>query len=366
MASPLERSTRTHIPELDGIRGIAILLVLCVHFAAVRNLPKMLYDVLHLGWAGVDLFFVLSGFLITGILMGTKDGPRYFQRFYRNRVLRIFPLYYCYLAVVFLITTVPLWKEIVYSLYLGNFLSAFGGKALFMDHFWSLAIEEQFYMIWPVIVLRLSPKRLTSFCGWSIAVIVVARFAAVHFHLPGREFIYTLTPLRCDGLLMGSLVACLRYRGVLAGYAPKLKWIAAAGLALLAFGVFKSNGTGYVDPGIERYGYIGVDLIASATVAASALFAGSASTAVLRSRFLRFFGRYSYGIYVLHFPISYFLVPVLTASLPPVFAAFASLVCGTALSVLAALVSWFILEGRCMKYREVIAPSPRAMSRYAA
>src|SRR5271169_870729 len=105
---PLQQEVREtkHVPELDGIRGIAILVVLVSHFGSTATgdsarLGKFLNEAFGLGWAGVDLFFVLSGFLITGILLDSKGSGRYFSNFYARRTLRIFPLYFLYVFVFF-------------------------------------------------------------------------------------------------------------------------------------------------------------------------------------------------------------------------------------------------------------------------
>ena len=355
-----QTSGRGHVPELDGIRGVAILLVLVFHFVHGRALPSAAQHIARVGWIGVDLFFVLSGFLITGILLREKDSPDYFRRFYRNRVLRIFPLYYCYVGVVFFVTTVPIWKQLFYWTYFGNLLNATGQPARFMSHFWSLAIEEQFYMLWPLVVFRLPVRPLTRLCASSIVLIVAVRMAVPHFVLPGREFVYTFTPLRCDALLMGALVACLHYRNMLASAAPALRWIALAGIGSFSVGVWIAGSAGYVEPGIARFGYVGADLLSAVAVCAAVLWRIPALT----GRFLAFFGKYSYGIYVLHFPISQLLPPAIAPYASPLRASLLSLVIGTALSCAAALSSWRLLERRFLALKEL--PSNRGAAKQAA
>jgi hypothetical protein len=192
-ASParLDAGDSTHLPALDGVRGIAILLVMQFHFWAMpfrifRRPPTLALDTrinqaFEFGWTGVDLFFVLSGFLITGILLRAKGGGSYFRAFYGRRVLRIFPLYWGYLAFVILIT--PLLGGALeeqahagnvrdhwywYFGYAVNIWSsvkqAHPDLAAVNLHFWSLAFEEQFYLVWPVIVFLLSRQRLARVC----------------------------------------------------------------------------------------------------------------------------------------------------------------------------------------------------------
>src|SRR5687767_2907742 len=168
------------IPALDGLRGIAIILVMLHHFTYYRpnsGIDAQIASVLFFGWAGVDLFFVLSGFLITGILLDTRDSKRYFSTFYARRTLRIFPLYYLVLLLAFVVLPkfpalhpvllgqvgpVDLPPQWPYWLYLTNFSIADGGWVHgWVDVAWSLAIEEQFYLVWPLMIW-LCPPRLVA------------------------------------------------------------------------------------------------------------------------------------------------------------------------------------------------------------
>src|SRR4051812_26234940 len=155
-----------HVPALDGIRGLAILLILAYHFTlgmtgrgiAVRLIAKLTST----GWCGVDLFFVLSGFLITGILWNAKESPHRFRNYYVRRALRIFPLYYAAIAIVFaalpfIATRVGGFEGIHgtgawLGLYGTNILVALRGQWFPLSHFWSLAVEEHFYLFWPAVV----------------------------------------------------------------------------------------------------------------------------------------------------------------------------------------------------------------------
>src|SRR5947209_649249 len=165
----------THMPALDGLRGLAILMVLAFHFslghlAPERFLLAIPYTVAGIGWVGVDLFFVLSGFLITGILYDAKASQTYFRDFYAKRVLRIFPLYYGVLVAFFMVIPLvhPLRSVTELKpvqawawLYATNVKDSLAGDWCFdkvwvrLNQFWSLAVEEHFYMIWPVAVLLL-------------------------------------------------------------------------------------------------------------------------------------------------------------------------------------------------------------------
>src|SRR5688572_4277989 len=201
------------------------------HFTYYRpetGVDRVLAGVPLFGWVGVDLFFVLSGFLITGILLDTRGSDRYFTTFYARRTLRIFPLYYLvlFLGLVVLpnfpeahqaLTGVgdnppPQWP---YWLYLTNFSIADRGWAHgWLDVAWSLAIEEHFYLVWPLVIWLCPPRVMAALC----AVIILAEPAARIFAratnvdpLP----IYVLTWFRVDGLAIGALLALAQRRGLL-------------------------------------------------------------------------------------------------------------------------------------------------------
>jgi len=166
-----QRADAGFVPALDGLRGIAIILVMLHHFTYYRptsGIDEQIVSVLIFFWTGVDLFFVLSGFLITGILLDTRGNERYFTSFYARRILRIFPLYYLILFLALVVlpkfpavhtvligqdASVDLPPQWPYWLYLTNFSIADRGWVHgWVDVAWSLAIEEQFYLIWPLVV----------------------------------------------------------------------------------------------------------------------------------------------------------------------------------------------------------------------
>src|SRR6267378_3336101 len=184
-AAEVDRSLeRGHILALDGLRGIAILLVVACHFVSNLHISAagpawVLVAIAHAGWAGVDLFFVLSGFLITGILVDARGSSSYFKAFYARRALRILPAYYGFLFAIFIV--LPLLNlgagdnymlarqhQGWYWLHLTNIMMAIGeipGRGPYPNTlFWSLAVEEQFYFIWPAIVALCSTNTLRKVC----------------------------------------------------------------------------------------------------------------------------------------------------------------------------------------------------------
>ena len=237
-----------HVPALDGVRGLAILLVLVHHLVRLGPSETMPVQVLR-GlftslWVGVDLFFVLSGFLITGILIDSKADRGYFRIFYARRCLRIFPLYYGFLAVLFLAAALGasrgceecpflLDNQLWFWGYATNLLVIHGGWTELPFNtgpLWSLAVEEQFYLIWPAVVLWLGAGRLALTCAILIGLSPVARLVMYLAGAPDAAT-YTLSIVRFDGFAVGGLIA-LALRNEL--WSSRLRRIAVT-VGILAF-----------------------------------------------------------------------------------------------------------------------------------
>ncbi len=321
MSSP-RIDLHTRFPALDGLRGVAILLVMAFHYEA-RNFPGHgfflpFWLVIREGWMGVDLFFVLSGFLITGILCDTRSSRSYFRTFYARRTLRIFPLYYGFLAMAFWLLpllplpggpqAVPNVRAQVFSwFYLSNFLVGFDGWSASPDlvpHFWSLAVEEQFYLVWPALVYFATRRGLARICAVTVLLAIAVRFGLRHTGLPWYSRL-VLTPARLDTFALGGLVALIvRDRSWVERAS---RWAARAALATAAAVVALLLVRGAADAQDRIVGTVGLSLIALACACVVGFAAvGNAANPVhrlLASSPLRLVGRYSYGMYVLHFPI---------------------------------------------------------------
>ena len=303
---PKRGNATPHIPALDGLRGIAVLAVMAYHFS-LGHLPYV-GPFFGSAWAGVDLFFVLSGFLITGILIESKGRPRFFLNFYARRTLRIFPLYFGVLIVVF--GLIPRFAsleslhlnspggELPFWLYYSNIaVYLYGWPAAAMGHFWSLAIEEQFYLVWPLVVWSLNGKSLLHFCIATIAAVNLIRVFAVFTHVSAVTTTY-LTPFRVDALLVGAAAALIvrSYPSIVRRFAPPL--FIGSGIILVCMIIVRAGLTPS-DALLRAAGYPVLDTFFGSAVLLAVTGTGMFTTA-LTLKVLTQAGKYSYGMYVFH------------------------------------------------------------------
>ena len=216
---PRGEAWRGHLIPLDGLRGLAILLVLLLHFTTDMEIPAGtvaagVRSAFQIGWTGVDLFFVLSGFLITGILVDNKGGGRYFSAFYARRALRILPVYFLAVFATFHLLprvfqdfdTGGVRTEAAFWLFLTNFTELPYQLARTVGHFWSLAIEEQFYLMWPLVVFLSSRTRARRIALLTVMLSPLLRYVALRAGVSGAS-VYHFTPFRLDGLATGAFIA---------------------------------------------------------------------------------------------------------------------------------------------------------------
>jgi peptidoglycan/LPS O-acetylase OafA/YrhL len=298
-----------HINALDGLRGTASLMIMFFHFNW-QPLSPVLSKVAVFGQTGVDLFFVLSGFLITRILILTKGQKNYFANFYIRRALRIFPLYYGFLIATYFILplfkighTPPVSYQAWYYLYLQDVPITFTNlKSSGPGHLWSLAVEEHFYLIWPLLVYFLPTINLMWTCFGIILLSLVIRIILVNLEVG----VFFFTPCRFDALSIGSLLACLEYRDQLFFCRKYFLKIGIFSFILLSVSwLFTSN------QHIDSVQIIKFTLIAIFYFCVVGYLVNQKSpnliSRVVENRFLVFTGKISYGLYVFH-PLVYNLV----------------------------------------------------------
>jgi peptidoglycan/LPS O-acetylase OafA/YrhL len=282
--------TRRYLPQLDGLRAIAVLVVLAVHCITVPQQGRVAWVMRHTlsnGWIGVDLFFALSGFLITSILLGEKSQPHYFRNFYARRALRIFPLYYLVILIVAALAPMhPLWPFLTYTSNLWGLITH--REWPLMGHVWSLAIEEQFYLVWPLLVHRLDARALRRLCWIVIAVTPLLRVAVP----PGASYFATFC--RLDVLAMGALLALT----------PRIDLrrarIACAILSVVCVAMWVTK---QLDFRKLFFNAIGLTIV-DATLTLIVCLAVADALPFLRNRLAIAIGRASYGLYLLHYPIA--------------------------------------------------------------
>ena len=334
------------IAQLDGVRGIAILLVL-LHNLSAKYPALRLQPLFANGWMGVDLFFVLSGLLITGILLDTKESAGYFKNFYARRCLRIWPLYYAVLLLMFVGVPLlhpsearaiferssPWWA---YPLFLQNFLNPHPTMATGpLGVTWSLAIEEQFYLVWPLVVGYGSPALVRRIAIAAICLSPILRFYLSFHHVD----LYTNVFCRLDGLMAGALLALLvRADGFLPSKFIRRAWILLFVAAPLAF-VAEALGTRWIG-----FSFV---VVASASFVYLSLFSPSTRLRkALTNRFIVYTGTISYGLYLLH-KIPFDIVEALHLNLHP----WLVLPIGFAACYAAAALSWNLLEMPFLKLK---------------
>ncbi len=316
------REITTRSPELDGIRGLAILGVMCSHGVGVsglfRRTPNSLvenffaYFTIPL-WGGVDLFFVLSGFLITGILVRTKTDENYFRAFYARRALRIFPIYYLCLLLSLVVghyspeiaNELPAWNswKAAYFLYLQNWPVFWHGQKTMggiWGAYWSLAVEEQFYFLWPLVVLHFSERMIARLCVFGLFIALPLRILLYHLYFGDNFGLVQLTSSRVDGLFLGAFISI--YMVVHKAPIPK-NWIALSaffGMSILGYiGLFHAHEFVSTGKWMTTIGITAFALLSAALVALSQHHSPLLQR-VLTPKSLRIIGKYSYGMYIYH------------------------------------------------------------------
>jgi peptidoglycan/LPS O-acetylase OafA/YrhL len=311
-----------HIPVLDGIRGLAIVMVLIAHFATLLEvflknyypfIGPIITKLALAGLMGVDLFFVLSGFLITGILLDTKGTERYFTNFYARRFLRIFPLYYGVLFLLFFVLPKCISFDAAATEISANqwwlwaYLTNFPGhpvldnsKIFLLGHFWSLAVEEHYYLVWPVVVYSCSNQRLKKICVLGITFSITAGILSSLFHGSVFPFLGWSTISFSGGLMLGALCALIaRDENGLARFAPySKKMISLFGMLFFVLSMMPRRM--HVDIIIHYISWVFFVFILVAALTTNPHKRNYLAEFFTMS-IMKVLGKISYGLYVYHF-----------------------------------------------------------------
>lgn len=365
------------IKELDGLRAIAVLMVIADHYFS-----WVPYSGARLGWLGVDLFFILSGFLITSILLGLREKENYFKTFYARRALRIFPPYYLCLVAYFLISlalrkpaTPGLWMQYIFyytslqigqpaMLHDGNMLNF--GVAMGLAVLWSLSVEEIYYTVWAPVVRFFSVRGV-----WAtvLGMILLAPLLRWHIHTPKFPETFTFY-CRMDGLGFGSLIALIHQRERLgnARIRPMAAWMRWAWMPLLPVWLAIAFAT-HGEQSSLTFETVGITLadICFASIVFSVI--GSSGQPILnplRWGWLRSIGKISYTLYLVHYPIRVFTIWMLEGRMPSAwprkYLALTQSLAGIAISLVVAYLSWWALESRILKWKDRHVPSSAHVS----
>jgi len=354
------------------------------------GVERGVYHMLGNGWIGVDLFFVLSGFLITGILLDSKGKEGYFRNFYARRALRIFPLYYAFLFVWFYVIPNVIQispdgpfaatkdSQIWFWTYLSNYLSVIKHIPIphGLNHIWSLAIEEQFYLVWPFVVLLVSRRTLRAICLLMVAagfVFCVWLLTTPYAHTGGL----VLTPARMGTLAVGAWLASAVREPRLKARVERLAPYSLAASVILLVGINLPDlqMQGY-EPVMQTFGFP-LLAIAAASIMALAMNSTRRWTwyqKLFRTRVLKFFGKYSYGMYIFHLPVvvafegiglTIVVFPLVGKSDVPGAIVFTLLALAT--TTLLAYLSWHLYEKQFLRLKSRFVPGATTIrSREAA
>ncbi len=368
-----------HYPAIDGLRGIAVLLVLWFHssyFVTIgtefnlEGFTYYYYILTIIGETGVDLFFVLSGFLITGILIDTANDKHVFKNFYIRRSLRIFPLYYTVLSIFLIyfililgLNNIDNWKIFTHIFYIQNWsLIHNDDQFMLLDHTWSLAVEEQFYLFWPLLFLFFyekgqGVKQVFFIC---LFMICFSWFLRLYFmDLNRHKFAYTFTISRLDGLALGALlsVVCVHYKDLLLKYRfifVALIWFLVL-LLLSVLLVSESIDDAHYEA--TRVGLMICVVLYTCLLAYIFLSEKSFLKYLLAKPLLISVGKYSYGIYIFHVPIMMIIVKNLYSyDLSYWYAHIILLLSGNIISFILAYFSYNLFEKRFLRLKDKYAP----------
>jgi peptidoglycan/LPS O-acetylase OafA/YrhL len=372
------------IKELDGIRGLAVLMVLIYHYFNLLNLPlavqgsllARLHHFTHWFWSGVDLFFVLSGFLIGGIIIDNRESKNFLKVFYIRRALRILPAYSLLLISYFALRSqldparfgqlfygnAPIFPEFSYftftqNIFLGLAFATHHDSNIFLGPTWSLAVEEQFYLVVP-FCLMVIPRRC-----WTTLLIGLAILALALRMLFPAQLPYVITPFRMDSLFLGVLAALVVRQATLRAFLQKRKWILRSAFLLLLIIVALVVAKGIIKWLAAEYSVLAC--FYTVLILIAVIESGSLHLAIFRFPPLRFLGLISYSLYLFNLPILWVVHGFVLGAQPSLNSAIACVVTLVSLIVTIVLASasylfferYFLSLGRSAHYEKGRGPS---------
>ncbi len=368
---PIPRGT-SRIPELDGIRGVAILLVLIWHYAVVQllafphdTLIAKVRDRFGLTWSGVDLFFVLSGFLIGGILIDARESPAYFRTFYIRRFFRIVPIY-AVICLIFLLVAVlfgsaqqalgPPMPWYVYATFSQNLFLTYhkAFSKYYLEVAWSLAVEEQFYLTIPLLIWLIPRKHLLKVMAAIVALTPIVRTLFFYKSAAPAVSTYTLVICRADGLALGVIGAILMRRPEIRQLLSDRKWILNTFMASFFLGVAALTRKKWFigSPAMSTWGYTCLALFYLSVVLMAVTRTQGWLGRAMRNRYLMALGTIAYATYLLHVQVCFGLHHLLRGHDPELRSVADVLVnlLALACTLAAAQLSWRFFESRLVSY----------------
>jgi peptidoglycan/LPS O-acetylase OafA/YrhL len=369
---PLAQAFRGYIPELDALRAFGITMVILDHMWPAHR--SEFSKLLNLSWILMDSFFVLSGFLIAGILIDSRSRPDYYRYFYTRRALRILPVYYLVITVLTCATFfhgtgylygapalhkwgTPWW----FFVYLGNVPMAFTGLAPTAARYsfgplWSLQIEEQFYLLFPLLVYRLKLQTLARTLVILACISPILRIALYWLYPANTLVQYELLPCRMEGLALGALIA-IRFR--MGPWDLSKRKLTVMAIALVAITCICGAWSGYehTRPFNRTIGLLISPIACAYVVLWLIRFRGSRLTACLRVSPLQHLSKISYAAYLFHWPVAAVLVPISAAlGVGALGHGYLKVVMVYILTVILASLSWQFFESPLLRLKERLFP----------
>ncbi len=361
-------------PSLEGIRGLGFLFVFIAHYLPPDRLTsegtfpfRVLIGMEEVAYFGIPMFFVLSGYLIGGILFSTRNREGFFKVYYGHRVLRILPVYYLSLAVIACVDTFlrfhldfHFWS---YFLFIQNLLPVHQGQSapLLTIHFWTLATEEQFYLLWPLAVWFFPQRRrLCVIAGALILLIFGIRFASSHF-VSSPSILEYWSIARADGILFGVLLALVFNHSMVAKIKPYAKWIALFGILVVAlWASWRGEQWPKSFPGAELLiPWINFSAVA---IVIAVMEEGSWFNRLCSQAWLCWLGKRSYSLYIFHLIYARMFVrsltPFLSQRIPHTLAVLLSTAIAFFLTLLLSVLSYRIIEKPAQRVRQTLKYGP--------